>query len=217
EAFFTDDLHRIINAGLACIPAESQYAEMVRDLVAWHKQNPDQWQATWQLCKEKYRENPEYQKCSNGGIDVKINGACVLLGLLYGQGDMDQTIIISMRAGYDSDCNPSSAAGVLATAMGFQNLPKKFTEQLSQETVFSFTAYNFPQLLAVCEKLTRDAITRAGGSVEVDADGNEVFVIPVKQPEPPAYVASWEPGPVAESRYTEEEMKSIQFQPEEKK
>ncbi|MFV1968497.1 MAG: ADP-ribosylglycohydrolase family protein, partial [Pirellulaceae bacterium] len=36
EAFFCDDMVTIAKAGLACIPAESQYAEMVRDVLAWY-------------------------------------------------------------------------------------------------------------------------------------------------------------------------------------
>ena len=113
EAFFETDPVRVVEAGLKCIPEKSQYAEMVRDMLAWFRADPDDWEKTWQLAQEKYRRNPDYQKASNGGIDVKINGAYVLLGLLYGKGDLDQTIIMSCRGGQDSDCNPSSSAGVL--------------------------------------------------------------------------------------------------------
>ena len=45
---------------------------------------------------QKYNKKPAYQKGSNGGIDVKINGAFVLLGLLYGQGDMEKTAVITV-------------------------------------------------------------------------------------------------------------------------
>ncbi|MBP5320430.1 MAG: ADP-ribosylglycohydrolase family protein, partial [Kiritimatiellae bacterium] len=150
EAFFTQDREAIVRAGLACIPAESQYAEMVRDLLQWHRDLPQDWQACWRTCIEKYRKNPAYQKCSNGGIDVKINGAMVLLGFLYGEGDLDRTITIAMRGGFDSDCNPSSAAGPLFTSIGFSNLPARFTEKLDLKRKFSFTAYSVPELMAVC-------------------------------------------------------------------
>ena len=58
EAFFEKDLFKVIDAGLACIPADSQYAEMVRDLVRWHRENPNDWQKTWALCLQKYRKDP---------------------------------------------------------------------------------------------------------------------------------------------------------------
>jgi hypothetical protein len=211
EAFFEEDILKIIDAGRACIPQGCQYAEMVRDVVAWHKANPDDWETTWNLCQKKYREDPEYQKCSNGGIDVKINGAYVLIGLLYGNKELDKTIIISTRCGQDSDCNPSSAAGVLFTTLGASKLPGRFKDQLNQETVFSHTAYNFPKLLDVCEKLARDYITREGGRIEKDANGEDVFVIPVKKPMPSPLVFSWEPEPIVNSLFTEEEMAKIKY------
>lgn len=210
EAFFENDLFKIIDAGLACIPHECQYAEMVRDVVAWYKANPDNWEATWKLCQKKYREDPEYQKCSNGGIDVKINGAYILIGMLYGKKDLDQTVIISMRCGQDSDCNPSNAAGILFTTLGASNLPARFSkDNMNQKTVFSHTAYNFPKLVDVCEKLAREYVIREGGRIEKDANGEEIFVIPVKKPAPSPLVFSWDPEPIANSLFTEEEMAKI--------
>jgi len=211
EAFFETDILKIIDAGLACIPAESQYAEMVRDMVAWYKENPNDWEATWAKCQKKYRENPEYQKASNGGIDVKINGAYILMGLLFGKGDLDQTIIISTRSGQDSDCNPSNSAGVLFTTIGYKNLPARFTDKLDHEKIFIFTAYNINSLLDVCEKLTREILLREGGRIEKDAKGEDVFVIPVKCPIPNPLELSWAPGPIDNSRFTNEEKAKIRF------
>jgi hypothetical protein len=209
EAFFESDPVKIVEAGLKCVPAKSQYAEMVRDMLAWYREDPSDWQKTWQKCQKKYREDPAYQKASNGGIDVKINGAYVLLGLLHGNRDLDRTIVISCRGGQDSDCNPSSSGGVLFTTIGFSKLPARFTEKLDETKVFSHTAYNFPGLLDVCENLARQALVQAGGRIEKDAAGEEAFVIPVQVPKPSPLELSWEPGPVAGSKFTEEEMAKI--------
>ena len=211
EAFFEDNIMKIIDAGLACIPPESHYAEMVRDMVAWYKENPNNWEVTWEKCQKKYREDPVYQQASNGGIDVRINGAYILMGLLYGKSDLDQTTIISARCGQDSDCNPSNAAGVLFTTVGFEKLPARFTEKLDHETKFIYTQYNVNSLIDVCEKLMRQFLVREGGRIEKDAKGGEVFVIPVKAPKPNASELSWAPGPVAGSVYTDEEKEKIRF------
>ncbi len=146
---------------------------------------------------------------SERNIDAKLNGAYILMGLLYGNRDLDQTIVISMRCGQDSDCNPSNAAGVLCTSLGMKNLPPRFTSALQRSITFSFTEYDFDSLLAVCEKLARQAVVQQGGRIETDAEGREVFVIPVLKPRPSALARSWQPGPVTGSRYTEEEMKAI--------
>jgi hypothetical protein len=184
---------------------------MVRDLVAWYQVDPDDWEAAWKKCQEKYRGNPEYQQASNGGIDCKINGAYVLMGLLFGQRDLDRTIVISCRCGMDSDCNPSSSAGVLFTTIGYSKLPPRFNTGLDEEREFSHTAYNFPKLLDVCDQLTRAFLAQQGGRVERDANGKEAFVIPVKKPVPSKLELSWEPGPIASSVFTPEEMAQVKY------
>ncbi len=209
-AYFEDDIPTVVETALKAIPAESQYAEMVRDLLAWHRADPDDWQKTWRLIQRKYRQNPVYQQASNGGIDCKINGAYVLLGLLYGKGDPDQTIIISTRAGMDSDCNPSSSAGVLFTMLGTRRVPERFTSALDERPRFSHTAYNMAGLMAVSEKLTREIVRRSGGRI-VRENGEEVFLIPVEAPRPSALELSWAPGPIEGSRFTKAEMKRIRF------
>ncbi|MBL7219607.1 MAG: hypothetical protein ISS69_05810 [Phycisphaerae bacterium] len=47
------------------------------------------------------------------------------------------------------------------------------------------------------------------GKIDKDDKGQEVFVIPVQVPKPGKLEQSWEPGPVKESKFTEEEMKKI--------
>jgi hypothetical protein len=212
EAFFESDPAVIVRRALAAIPPDCQYAEMVRDLLAWFQSNPDDWQATWRKCQEKYRGDPVYQKASNGGIDCKINGAYVLLGFLHGRRNPDQTIVISCRGGQDSDCNPSSSAGVLFTTIGFSQLPARFNTGLDEEKVFSHTAYNFPRLLDVCEKLARGIVVKYGGRIEKDAAGEECFVIPSTPPTPGKLELSWAPGPVAGSKFTAAEMAEITVQ-----
>jgi len=130
------------------------------------------------------------------------------MGLLYGHRDPDQTIIISTRCGQDSDCNPSSAAGVLFTTMGADRLPDRYTAELDRDEVFSHTAYSFSKLVEVCEALTRQAVKRAGGRIERTPEG-EMLVLPVKDVKPSKLEQCWEPGPVANSRFTDEEREKI--------
>ncbi len=215
EAFFESDPVRIIKAGLACIPPQSQYAECIRDVMQWYRENPNDWQATWQKVEAKYQDNPAYRRFSCTGpqadfnIDAKINGAYIVMGLLYGGGDMDRTIVISTRCGQDSDCNPANSGGILGTVIGFEKLPDKFKSALNPEGKFSHTPYNFPMLVEVCETLARQAVVRRGGRIETDAQGREVFLIPVEEPRPSGFEQCWEPGPIAHSRFTEDEMKQI--------
>lgn len=216
EAFFEKDIHKIIQSGLASIPAKSQYVEAINDVIKWHSENPTDWQKTWQLIEDKYNLNHDYRKFSCNGtakdfnIDAKINGAYVVLGLLYGDGDLDKTIIISMRCGMDSDCNPSNAAGILATSKGMDELPEKYKTGIDETTNFAFTTYNFPSLLSVCESLTRDAVVRAGGKIEWNDEGNAEFIIPVNKPIIQPLRQSWEGEEIiGDVNFSADELKKI--------
>jgi hypothetical protein len=200
EAFFETDMETVVRAGLECIPQGSQYYECVNDVLTWYGANPN-WEDTWQLINNKYHLDPNYRRfsCDTGAfnIDAKINGAYVVMGLLYGNGDPDDTITISMRCGQDSDCNPSSAAGILFTSMGYSNVPSRFKSSLNEGTYFSYTDYNFPLLMGVCEDLARQVVLQAGGSIGEDPcnPGEEIFIIPVSSPVPSELLQSWDPDP----------------------
>ena len=218
EAYFESDILKIVQAGLDCIPYESQYAECMRDVVKWYKGNPDDWKKTWQLIEDKYYKNPEYQKYKAvepnywSEMDAKLNGAYILMGLLYGEGDPEKTIKVSMQCGRDSDCNPSNAAGVLFASIGYDKLDKKFTVNLNEETIFSYTNYNFPELTQVSLKLAKQFIIRNGGKIEKDAEGKEYFLIPKIIAEPGKLEQSWEPDPQeGNTKFSPEELSKIKF------
>jgi hypothetical protein len=215
EAFFEQNPLKIIEAGLACVPDESLFAECIRDTVGWWKANPNDWKRSWQLIEDKYQNNSENRKFSCSGssdpfnIDAKINAAYIVMGLLYGERRMEDTTVISMRCGQDSDCNPSNAAGVLATTVGQSRLAQRFVSELDVSGVFSHTAYSFPALVEVCEKLARQSVVQYGGRIEKTSAG-DVFVIPVRKPKPSRLEQCWEPGPAAGSVFTEEERAKIE-------
>ena len=213
EAFFETDPVKIVEAGLKCVPEGSQYHECITDVLKWHRANPGDWQKTWQLIEQKYQKNPAYRRasCNKGdfNIDAKINGAYIVMGLLYGDRDPDKTIVISTRCGQDSDCNPSNAGGVLFTTIGFAKLPDRFTSAIDPKGKFSHTPYTFPALIEVSKKLVRQAVVQAGGKIEAGADGEEVFVIPVQRPKPTKLEQCWQAGPAAGSVFTDEEKAKI--------
>lgn len=191
-AFFEDDVRQIAEAGLACIPKQSEYAQLIRDLLDWSAQYPDDWRKVWQLIEDKWDKN---DPCPDGAlgsfnIDAKLNGAYIAFGLLYGRGDLGKTLEISTRCGQDSDCNPSSAAGVLGVMLGFQRIPDEFKSGIAKlaDEKFEFTDYSFNEICRSTVKRALALIEKNGGRV------NETEVIvPVQHPKVPA-LEQWNPG-----------------------
>ena len=221
EAFFESDPVKIVEAALKAIPQESTFAEMVRDVLSWYKQEPDDWERAYHLIDKKYFRNKKYnwmdwswKGLETLNMDVKLNGAHIIAGLLYGQRDLDKTIIYSLRGGHDCDCNPSNSAGVLFTTIGFSKLPGRFTS-IDERRVFSqvedalLFRYTLPEVLELTEKIAREAIVQSGGRIEKDTNGEEVFFIPLQVPKPSKLQQSQNPGPIANSHFTTEELAQI--------
>jgi len=181
-------VRRCIDAGLAMIPPASDYAKILRDVIRLHAENPGDWLKTWTAIEEKWAAD---DLCPEGqgrafNIDAKLNGAYIALGLLYGEADFEKTLEITTRCGQDADCNPSNAAGVLGTLLGHSRIPSQFTEGIPALTgrKFQFTDYDYPELVAACERVARRLIQASGGRAAV-RDGREVLIIPEQRPAAP--------------------------------
>lgn len=184
-AFFETDPRAVVAAGLACIPADSEYARLVRDVLAWAAAQPDDWRETWRRIAEKWDRG---DGCPVGAlqpynIDAKLNGAYIAVGLLYGRGDWARTMEIATRCGQDSDCNPSSAAGILGTMLGFNRLPAADRQALAPlaDQKFQFTDYSFNEIVASTEARALALVRRTGGKV-TERD----VTIPAQAPRAPA-------------------------------
>lgn len=103
-------------------------------------------------------------------IDAKINSAYIVLGLLYGQGDYTKTMQISTRAGQDSDCNPSSAGGILGTMLGYAKIPAYWKQGLNEaeDIDFKYTTMSLNDVYGIGMKHALQVIERNGGNVTGD-------------------------------------------------
>jgi hypothetical protein len=171
-AFFESDVRKVVEAGLACLPSESPYAKTISDLLVWSVEHPEDWQEAWRLLEDNWNDR---DPCPAGAllpfnIDAKLNGAYIALGLLYGKGDFWKTLDISTRAGQDSDCNPSNAAGVLGVMLGYERIPdrlKKGIVDIADEK-FSYTNYSFNSIVESNEKWVIEMVENNGGRLEGD-------------------------------------------------
>ena len=171
-AFFSDDPREVVEAGVECLPSESPYAQLIRDTLQWHTDNPDDWTKTWQLIAEKWDKR---EPCPSGAlrpfnIDAKLNGAYIALGLLYGGKDFERTLRIATRAGQDSDCNPSNACGILGVMVGYDGIPDRWTSGIPaiSDKKFSYTDFTFPGIVESTFKRAVAMAKRHGGRVEDD-------------------------------------------------
>jgi hypothetical protein len=194
--FFESDPRKVVEAGLACIPAKSPYALTISDVLAWSKQYPDDWKKVWQLIEDKWDKN---DPCPDGAlkpfnIDAKLNGAYIALGLLFGKSDFGKTIEIATRSGQDSDCNPASAGGILGVILGYDRIPEIWKSGIPAiaDKKFDYTDFSFHTIVESNQKRTLALVKQTGGQVEAGK-----LLVKVQAPKPPQ-LEVWNYGTVAE-------------------
>ena len=212
EAYFEKSPAKLIQAGLRMIPQDSRMAEAIRDVIKWHDESPRDWQKTWQLIQKKWRG-------VGGGFTISglppgtpppgsyLNAMYVALGLLYGEGDLDKSLITCIRTGDDTDTTAPNVGGVLFTTLGYSNLPERFKAPIDEQTKLHYLfdnsawlgnvkgVYTMSQVYEASERVARRVILKAGGRIEKDASGEEVFLLPVGDPRPSQLVEPEATGP----------------------
>jgi hypothetical protein len=182
-AFVSDDIEQVVREALTAIPEQSTFHQTIADVIRWHEQYPDDWRRTWFEIQKKWSSDVG----SPSGvfrpfdIDAKVNAAYVVLGLLYGEGDFGRTITIAARAGQDSDCNPSTAGGVLGAMLGYSGIPAYWKQGLAEvEPIdFKYTIISLNDVYGLSYKHALQVIRRAGGTV-----GDDFVLIPRQTPRP---------------------------------
>ena len=139
-AFCSNDIRHIVTEALKEIPEASTYHQCISDVIGWHDQFPGDWHQCWLKLEEKWGDD---LYCPEGvfqafNIDAKMNSAYVVIGLLYGNGDFGKSIEIAARCGQDADCNPSTAAGILGTMLGYSHIPGYWTKSLCEVEQMNF-------------------------------------------------------------------------------
>lgn len=142
-AFTTNDIKKVIDIGLSAIPRKSRLAEAVKDVGSWNKRYSD-WRDAWVKVMEKYGH---YNR-----THVINNAALVLLGLLYGEGNFEKSITISVMGGLDTDCNGATAGSILGVILGAEALPDKWTKPLNDRIESSVMGYNNSQISKLAQR-----------------------------------------------------------------
>jgi ADP-ribosylglycohydrolase len=150
----TDDLRRAIQIGLAEIPNDSRFAEMVRDMLIWCDQGT--WEQTWDLIDQKYGHYHPVHTINNAAI--------TLMGLLHAGGDFTQAISIAVMGGLDTDCNGATAGSVMGALLGAKALPAHWVDPLNDTLHSALEGMNVNKISDLAARTVAVAKQVHGGS-----------------------------------------------------
>ncbi|MGZ5496919.1 MAG: ADP-ribosylglycohydrolase family protein, partial [Candidatus Aminicenantales bacterium] len=140
------------------------------DVIASYRADPADWKGAWLAVERSWAEDigcPDFV-FDPGNIDARVNGAYVVIGLLYGHGDFGRTLEIATRCGQDSDCNPASAGGILGTMLGYGGIPASWRDPLKaiEDKPFPYTSMSLNKVYETSLSQALEMLRANGGGVE---------------------------------------------------
>jgi ADP-ribosylglycohydrolase len=171
-AFFEKDVEKLVQMAIDAVPNEGPFAEGIRDVVKWHKENDD-----WRDTRKKIHD--KYYKYKKGSYEAPVsvvsslnNGLCGIMAILYGEGDFMKTVGIAVSAGYDCDNQAATCGGLIGVLQGTKCLPPEMIEEFNNQYVcFTRDDVQIATPLSDIEEriavIARKAILENGGRIEI--------------------------------------------------
>lgn len=145
-AFFNSDINECIEIALKAIPEESLTAKSVLKAIDCYKSGKD-----WLTARnEVFKVSEEL-----GWFQAPANIGYVIIGLLYGEGDLKKSILCAVNCGDDTDCTGATVGAFLGILHGTQGIPENLMNALGDEiknVAVSGDCYDLP---GTCDELTK--------------------------------------------------------------
>lgn len=190
EAFFENDIEKLIRKGLKYLPANDRYAIGVNKCLELFKKYPNDWVKVRQIIADEYYVNEDPMTKTIWNAD--LNGLMGILSMLYGHGDFQRTLDLGCAMGFDCDNQTATVAGILGIIMGADKLPKDLTMPIEgwtkpfNDRYINITRYDMPDA-SIQDMIDRTydqaikVIVANGGKVS----GNKIHINPKATFNPP--------------------------------
>jgi len=142
-AFVESDFRKLINIGLSYIPEDCGTAKAIKTAIECYDKKI-KWQDARDVILENHRgccffnnlnaiSQADIDKgfhTGQLGYDVPSNIAIIVAGMLYGEGDFDKTMCITVNMGEDTDCTAGTVGSIFGIIYGFDKIPQRWIEPI---------------------------------------------------------------------------------------
>jgi len=146
SAFIVNDIFELINIGLSYIPKECGVARAINNVLDSYKAGKTWLEARDELLR-LYRGSVlcgDYSLISKDdlnkgyadgkmGWDAPGNIGMMIIGLLYGGGDFEKSICITVNCGEDTDCTAATVGAIFGIMNGIDAIPGKWIEPIGRK------------------------------------------------------------------------------------
>ncbi len=135
-AFFETDIHSLSERYIHYLPEGSFIKRSVRSALDAYEEGLD------------LREARERILLTGGhpeACDAQVNVPFIFLALLYGENNLEKTLLSALSCGYDTDCTMATATALLGQIMGAHNFPAHLREPIGDHLVMGIE-YHRPEM-----------------------------------------------------------------------
>ena len=150
-ALVSDDLEKVINAGLSQVPENSRLTEVVKNVLIWSRKT-NNWQEVWEKTNKRYGK---YH-----WVHTLPNLAFVLIGLIWGKLDFKKTVSIAVMCGYDTDCNGATAGSILGALQGTKGIPEEMSRPLNDRIKSAVFEYSDGRISDLAKRTSELALNK---------------------------------------------------------
>lgn len=149
SAFISGDLTASIDAGLFHIPGNSRVAQAVRFVgELWRQKIP----------AVRAREEILKKFGSHNFTDVCMNLGFIMLGLWYGEGEFEKSVLTAVNCGMDTDCTAATTAAMIGILRGSNGIPESWRALVDNNLAYSSFLKELPLPRTIDEAVERTAV-----------------------------------------------------------
>lgn len=165
QAYISESIEDVYDTAVSYLDKGSLYYKLALEIKQYYQDDNEK---NWRNCLEYITANWGYDKYT-GVCHIIPNAGVCMMSLLYGEGDFNKTIEISVMAGMDTDCNGGNIGSIIGAFVGRQAIDNKYINDINDNIVASSFAgsLNIIDLPTVVEEI--DLIrTKVNNHTDID-------------------------------------------------
>ncbi|MCE5198892.1 MAG: ADP-ribosylglycohydrolase family protein [Armatimonadota bacterium] len=125
-AFVENDICKLLDIGLSVIPADSRLAQCINYITECFNNRIPLVEARG-LMLNRFGHPDFTSSLQNLGF--------IVIGLLYGMGDFEKSLLSAVNCGFDTDCTGATVGAILGITLGASSLPKKWVDPIGNKII----------------------------------------------------------------------------------
>jgi ADP-ribosylglycohydrolase len=126
QLYASRDLRAAIACGLSFLPDACRLKHGLRGVIASHAEGLD-----YAAARDRVMAT-----CGSANFtDCVMNLSFIMLGLLYGEGDFERSILAAVNCGQDTDCTGATVGATLGILLGAEAIPARWRRPIGDQLV----------------------------------------------------------------------------------